>query len=218
MIIGPEVSLGFGNTIGPYTVILGQVVIGNNNWIGPHVVIGSPPEHREFRNSSNLKIAGKIDIGSNNVIHEFISVQCPIELCTKIGDNNFIMNRTHIAHDCKIENNTTISSGVLLGGHVVLKDFVNIGLGAIIHQKLRISTLCMVGMGAVITKNHPPFATLVGIPAKVVNVNKTGLDRAGIKISEFQLSVLSDTLMSQNLDSLRELPQAIIQPLIEYFR
>lgn len=216
-IIGPEVSLGFGNTIGPYTVILGRVIIGDNNWIGPHVAIGSPPEHREIRNSPDFKLTGKIDIGSGNFIHEFTSIQLPIELCTSIGNNNFIMNKAHIGHDCKIEDNVTISSGALIGGHVVIKDSANIGLGAIIRQRLNISTFCMVGMGSVITKNHPPYSTLVGVPAKVANVNVIGLGRAGIHMSDSQLSILSNIITDKDLSSIRSLPPVMVQPLIEFF-
>jgi len=217
-IIGPEVSLGFGNTIGPYTVILGHVIIGNNNWIGPHVAIGSPPEHRELRNSPDFKLTGKIDIGSGNFIHEFTSIQLPIDLCTSIGNDNFIMNKAYIGHDCKIENNITISSGALIGGHVVIRDSANIGLGAIIRQRLSISTFCMVGMGAVITKNHPPYSTLIGVPAKVESVNVIGLERAGIEMSDSQLLTLSNIIMDKGLGSIRSLPPVIVQPLLEYFQ
>ena len=40
-IIGKEVVLGEGNTIGPYSVIEGKTYIGDNNTICSHVVIGS---------------------------------------------------------------------------------------------------------------------------------------------------------------------------------
>ena len=45
-VIGPDVKLGTGKTIGPYAVLLGNTEIGDDNWIGPHVVIGSPGEMR----------------------------------------------------------------------------------------------------------------------------------------------------------------------------
>ena len=45
-LIGPDVTIGKGNTIGAFTVIKGRVMIGNNNYIAPHVVIGEPAEYR----------------------------------------------------------------------------------------------------------------------------------------------------------------------------
>ena len=216
-VIGPDVSMGYGNKIGPYTVILGRVKIGNNNWFGPHVVIGTPPEHKELRFSTALSLDGRVDIGSDNIIHEFTSIQSSIELSTTLGDKNFVMNKTHIGHDCRIGNDVIISSGSLIGGHVIIEDLANIGLGAIIRQRLCISTLSMVGMGAIITKNHPPYSTLVGVPAKIMDVNKIGLDRAGIEISHSQLLILSKAIQDRDLSLIHKLPPVISQTLIDYF-
>ena len=66
---------------------------------------------------------------------------------------------------------------------MVIKTSANIGLGAIIRQRLNISTFCMVGMGAVNSKNHLLYSTLVGVPAKAANVIIIGLERAGWRLS-----------------------------------
>ena len=215
-IIDPRVSLGFGNTIGPYTVINGFVTLGNDNWIGPHVVIGSPPEDRLSRQSAIFKFTEKIDIGSNNIIHEFTTIQAPVNEVTSIGNNNFIMNKVHVAHDCNIGNDTNISSGALIGGKVTIANLANVGLGAIIHQIITIPTFCMVGMGAVVTRNPPPFTTIVGVPARVVGVNKFGLEKAGYKISDLQFESLVKCLIEKDLNFLSNLPQNIKQVIELY--
>ena len=210
-LVDPKVSLGFRNYIGPYTVIDGFVNLGDDNWIGPHVVIGSPPEHKLARISPEYKLSGKINIGSNNIIHEFTTIQGPIGESTTIGDMNFIMNKVQIAHDCIIGSNVILSAGVLVGGHVTIRDLANLGLGAIIHQTIEIPSFCMVGMGAVVTKNPPPFSTITGIPARVISVNQIGLEKAGYHLSESQSTILRQVIIENDLSFLQHLPQDIQQ-------
>ncbi len=42
-VLGGDVRIGSGNTIGAFVVITGPVVIGDDNWVGTGVVIGAPP-------------------------------------------------------------------------------------------------------------------------------------------------------------------------------
>lgn len=215
-LVDPKASLGFRNYIGPYTIIDGFVNLGNDNWIGPHVVIGSPPEHKLARISPEYKLSEKINIGSHNIIHEFCTIQGPIGESTTIGDKNFVMNKVHIAHDCIIGNNVNLSSGVILGGHVTIRDLANIGIGAIIHQAIEIPSFCMVGMGAVVTKNPPPYTTIIGIPARVISVNKIGLEKAGYQLSELQSTSLRRVIIEKDLSFLQYLPQDI-QKIIKLY-
>jgi UDP-N-acetylglucosamine acyltransferase len=67
----------------------------------------------------------------------------------------------------------------MIGGHSTVLDGANVGLGAVVHQRLVIGERAMVGMGSVVTKNIPPYATAFGNPAVVRNANKVGMERAG---------------------------------------
>jgi len=42
----------------------------------------------------------------------------------------------------------------------------------IILKKVKISDNCIVGAGAVVTKNVPPFAIVAGNPAKIIGTRK----------------------------------------------
>jgi acyl-[acyl carrier protein]--UDP-N-acetylglucosamine O-acyltransferase len=109
-IIEPGAVIGKGNTIGAYTVIRANVVIGDNNYIAPHVVIGEPAEYRKHPEG---KTDTRVKIGSRNRISEFVDIQSGILTpCTQIGDDCYIMVKTHIAHDCKIGDSVTIAGGV----------------------------------------------------------------------------------------------------------
>ncbi len=78
---------------------------------------------------------------------------------------------------CCIGNGVTISQHVTLGGRSglhdvpVVEDDVLIGAGAKILGPVRIGRGASIGANSVVLHDVPPFATVVGIPGKVI---KTG--------------------------------------------
>tara|TARA_B100000470_G_scaffold639_1_gene406 strand:- start:153 stop:740 length:588 start_codon:yes stop_codon:yes gene_type:complete len=107
----------------------------------------------------------------------------------KIGKNFFIDHGMGvvIGETSKIGDNVTIYHMVTLGGispsinsdnqrqvkrHPTLKDNVVIGSGAQVLGPITVGENAKVGANAVVTKDVPANAVMVGIPAK--NVNKDG--------------------------------------------
>ena len=78
---------------------------------------------------------------------------------------------SYVAHDCVIGDFVTFAPNVHCNGNVHIEDHAYIGTGAVIKQgssskPLRIGKGAVVGMGAVVTKDVPPFTTVVGNPAR----------------------------------------------------
>ena len=64
-------------------------------------------------------------IGRNNVIREGVTMHVGTPKgggCTRVGDDNLIMNGAHIAHDCQIGSHCIIASFSGLAGHVSVGD------------------------------------------------------------------------------------------------
>lgn len=55
-------------------------------------------------------------------------------------------------------------------GKVVIKDGAHIGIGAIIMPGVTIGEGAVIGAGAVVTKDIPPYALALGVPAKVIKI------------------------------------------------
>jgi acetyltransferase EpsM len=68
-----------------------------------------------------------------------------------------------------------ISPNATLSGNVKAGEGSHIGAGATIIQGITIGKWCTVGAGAVVIKDVPDYATVVGVPARVINI-KTELN------------------------------------------
>lgn len=152
-----------GNEIHPTAIIYPNVKMGTGNKIGPYTVIGGDGEIRGVKN-----FEGFIEIGDNNIISELVTIQRPMEenKKTKIGSNNIIMAHSHIGHDVELGDNCEISSGSIIGGYAKISDRVKIKLGVTIRNRITVGENVIVGMGSVVVKNIEPNKIVVGNPAK----------------------------------------------------
>lgn len=183
-IVGQRVELGEGNIIGPYSVIADGTKMGSYNWVGSHVVLGSPPEHRTVLHMAEWidggeGLAAGVEIGSHCVIREFTAVQRGISGPTQIGSRCFIMDKVHVAHDCKIGDFVTLAPGVAFGGHTDVGTGANVGINASTHQFAQIGPGAMIGMGAVVLKDVTGLSVVAGVPARLLGANRVGMERLG---------------------------------------
>ncbi len=175
--IGPKVYIGKGTIIKPHTYIEENTKIGKNNIIGPYAVIGTPPQHLEYKGEET-----RVEIGDGNIIREFATIHrgtAKDQGLTRIGNNCMLMSYVHIAHDCFVEDNVILANGATLGGHVRVGKRVVMGGFSAVHQFCRIGAYAFIGAMSGVDKDVPPFVKVFGIPAKIQGLNLVGLRRAG---------------------------------------
>lgn len=173
--VGAEVELASGVEIGPHATLLGRTRIGPDCKIHSHACLGGPPQDREWSGE-----ATSLEIGARTQIREHVTINVGTVRggsCTRIGDDNFIMNSAHIGHDCQVGNRTIIASFCGLGGHTEVHDFAVLGAHVGLHQYARVGESVMVAGGAKLSLDAPPFSMVAGDRAKVVGLNSVGLRR-----------------------------------------
>lgn len=184
--ISPKVKLGKNVRIGHNCTLDGDITIGDNTviWnnvsIINHVTIGRNCDihsgavigHDGFGYTENechektmVKHFGGVTIGNNVLLGDNVCVCRGTIDDTFIGDGVKIDNLSHIAHNCRLENNVALAFPCRLGGSSTLKENAYLA-GCIIRNQCTVGENAMVGMGAVVVKNVEANMTVVGNPAK----------------------------------------------------
>jgi UDP-N-acetylglucosamine acyltransferase len=156
----------------------------------------SPPSERRPRTSDTKDEPTRVDIGAGNVFKEFITVHRATVKgggVTRIGDRNYFMAYSHIAHDCLIGNETIFTNAATLGGHVEVGDYAVMGAFSGVHQFCRIGRYAFIGGFTVLTQDIPPFIRVAGMrPTHIYGLNAVGLRRRGF--SKERVGALSDMI------------------------
>jgi UDP-N-acetylglucosamine acyltransferase len=177
VVIGPKVRIGAGTRIGAHAVIEGRTTIGRANHIFHHASIGTIPQDLKYRGEDS-----ELHIGNGNTIREFGTLNIGTAgggMITRVGDDNLLMNYSHVGHDCQLGNHTIVANGAQLAGHVVIEDYVIVGALVGIHQFVKIGESAILGAGAMVSQNVPPFCNATGDRARLHGLNLVGLKRRG---------------------------------------
>jgi len=184
-IIERDVTIGAGCALDPYVYIKRWTSLGERNEIGAGTVLGTDPLDKNFDGARSY-----LRIGHDNKIREHFTISrgTPPESATEVGDGNFIMTSGHIAHNCRVGNQTVIASCVLLGGYVEIEDQAFLSGGVLVHQFSKIGRLAMVSGNTRVNLDAPPFFTYSGFAIEPRGLNLVGLKRAGYEAA--QVSIL----------------------------
>src|SRR5512139_3202159 len=193
-IIDPKAEIGEEVEIGPYSVIEKDVFIDEGTKIGPHVVIregthiGKRCQISQFASIGEAPQAvaykgerTSLFIGDHNIIREFVTLHRGTVKGggrTVIGNENFIMAYSHVAHDCQIGNQVVMANGATLAGHILIEDYAIIGGLVAIHQFCRVGAFAIIGGLSGVLLDIPPYTKAQGDRARLFGLNTVGLKRA----------------------------------------
>lgn len=91
----------------------------------------------------------------------------------QIGTAVYIGPLAHVGHDSVVGAWSVIAPGSIICGRVHVEDCVYIGAGSCLRPGIRVGTGALIGMGAVVTKDVPAGAVVVGNPAKILKYVKS---------------------------------------------
>jgi UDP-N-acetylglucosamine acyltransferase len=176
-IISEHVKVGKGTKIASHVLIEGWTTIGERNHIFSFSSIGTPPQDIGYKDEETCLI-----IGNDNVIRECATIHRATtkeDRKTVIGDKNFLMAYSHVAHDCKLGSNIIMANSVALGGHIVIEDHAILGGIVAVHQFVRIGAYAIIGGQSAVSQDIPPYVSAAGNRAQLYGLNLVGLKRKG---------------------------------------
>lgn len=176
-LIGPDVEIGANCRIGPHVVITGRTRIGNNCRIYQFASIGEAPQDKKYAGEDT-----SVEIGQDNTIREYVTINRGTSDdvgVTRIGDDNWLMAYSHVAHDCQVGSHTVFANGATLAGHVVVGDWVIFAGYSGAHQFCRIGAHAFLGMYGGVNQDVPAYVMVSGQPPRPRGINAEGLKRRG---------------------------------------
>ena len=224
--IGANVRLGARCKVGASAVVDGWTEIGDETAIFPFASIGLIPQDLKFHGEQT-----RLVIGRQNVFREFVTIHRGTGGgggMTVIGDRNLFMAYVHVAHDCRIGNDTIFGNTATLGGHVAVEDSATVSAGSGVHPFCRVGRYAFIGGYSVVTKDALPFARSVGNRARIYDLNTIGLVRRGFaseivrklrrSFRYLLQSKLNTTSAMQQIERDRSLACPEVQYLLEFIR
>lgn len=173
-IIEDGVQLGAGVSIAAYAVIKRGTSLADGVTVHEHAVIGGPPQDFKF----NPETASGVQVGAGSVIREGVTIHRSVHAGshTQVGKRVFLMANSHVAHDCRLGDDSILANGVLLGGDVTIGQHVFLGGNAVFHQFVRVGDGAIVSGGSRIAHDVPPNV-MAEAYSRAAGLNLVGLRR-----------------------------------------
>lgn len=217
-IIEDHVRIGPRTKVGPHAYITGWTDIGPDNVIHFGAVIGDKPQDLGYDGSEAF-----LKIGAGNIFREHVTVHrgaTKDDRTTRIGNGCYFMCTSHVGHNSQVGNNVMMANCATLGGHVIIEDRANISGSCLVHQFVRLGTLCLMRGGSRVSKDVPPYC-ITNHTNDVSGLNIIGLRRAGVSLQTrtalkqaFRTLYLGGLNVSDALVQLRQMPES---PELKHF-
>ncbi|MCS7254755.1 MAG: N-acetyltransferase [Armatimonadetes bacterium] len=142
--VDPGAEIGEGTKIWHYTHVMSGAKIGRNCILGQNVFIGR-----------NVRIGNNVKIQNNVSVYEGVELEDYVFCGPSMVFTNVINPRSEIERKNEFRQ-TIVKRGATLGANCTIICGVTIGQYA------------FVGAGAVVTKDVPDYALVIGVPARIV--------------------------------------------------
>ena len=184
VLIGKNVKIGKNTIIGANSIIEHDVVIGSNCVIGSHVILKNSILGNNVVIQDDCKIGlkgfgfiplkeknlkfphiGRVLINDNVEIASGCTIDRGAVDDTEIGNNTYLDNQVHMAHNVKIGSNCMIAGQVGFAGSSTIGNNVSIGGQAGISGHLTIGNNVKIGGGSGVVKDIEDNQIVMGYPA-----------------------------------------------------
>ncbi|NCG10902.1 MAG: N-acetyltransferase [Alphaproteobacteria bacterium] len=174
--VDDNVSIGQGTKIWHFSHVLGNCHIGENCSFGQNVVIGP-----------NVKVGHHVKIQNNVSIYEGVTLEDGVFCGPSCVFTNVTNPRAEIKRRDEFKQ-TIVKKGATIGANATIVCGNNLG------------RYSFIAAGAVVTKDVPDFALMVGTPAKRIG----WMSKAGARLAEDLICEIDGSCYREISDNLLE--------------
>lgn len=182
-VIGPDATVGPHTVLTRRVTVLGHTVIGSHNTFAEGCVLGAAPQDLKYAGGPTMLM-----IGHRNRFEREVTAHIGTEVggfLTRIGDDNVLLEGCHVAHDCYVDDRTTLGRRVLLAGHIHVQSGAVIDDLAGAHHFTTVGRYARVGRRTPVRRDVPPYTFFAcdegtGSPPAVRGMYEEGIAAAGL--------------------------------------
>lgn len=154
--------------------LFGLIICIGDNWLRSVVAqkVSEVCPDIEYVNA----IHPSVQLGKNVAVGKGVVIMpgCIVNTEASIGNHCIINTLSSLEHNSVMEDFSSLSAGVITGGYMTLKKYSAVALGVTIFDRVTIGEHCVIGSGALVTKDIPDFALAYGSPARVIRERSIG--------------------------------------------
>lgn len=176
--VAATARIGDGCVLAPHAIVLDHTTLGARCKIHSCAVIGDLPQDLSFKEEPSFVVAG-----DDCTFRESVTIHRGTKpgTTTRVGNHVFMMANSHVAHNCEVGDHVVFANCAAIGGYVTIGERCFLGGNTGVHQFCHVGRLAMVGSGALISKDLPPFCMAASsMNSFVAGLNIVGLRRAGL--------------------------------------
>jgi acetyltransferase-like isoleucine patch superfamily enzyme len=140
-----------------------RLTLGDNVLIHSHAVLYCSGSAPDYRSGGRIVIGNNVELAWGCILHGG-GAQIIIKDFAIIGAGAVLVSEMYSYEDVSVPAQLQPKTM----GDVVIEENTTVGANAVVLPGVTIGRSAIVGAGAVVTEDVPPFSVAVGVPARVV--------------------------------------------------